>query len=117
MKYIKSRQEFLKENFEQIYEYSGSHSTFHNDVSWKDSLLGKLFSSIGKKIRKVNQSGKIGIYLKQLESEFKAGQAKAIEKQTYVQNFRLNDDIITLYKYYIHFSHSTLYLHFGIKWC
>lgn len=97
MKYVKSREQFINEQFEPIYEYVGSKGTFHNDTKWSDSLVGKLFSAIGKKIKKVVKKGVTGKYLNELESEFKKGQALAVQNDEVVQKLRVNQNIINLW--------------------
>lgn len=97
MKYVKSREQYITEQLEIINEYSGSKSTFHNDSSWGDSLVGKLFSAVGKQFKKIVKKGVIGKYLIELDKEFKKGQIQAIQYDEVSQKFRAYQNIIIVW--------------------
>jgi hypothetical protein len=106
MKYLHNREQFLKEqkllmnSFEDsIFEAVGSSVTYHNNTSWSDSLVGKLFAFAGKKIKRSAQSGVLTKYLYDLEREFRKGQAMAVSKEKVVQQYRVYQNILNIYNF------------------
>ena len=55
-----------KEYLESL-KYQKVDEAFQNDVSWGDSLVGRMFSSVGRKISDTYNNKKIGDLLKKLE--------------------------------------------------
>lgn len=77
MKYLKTRHQFVfeKKNFDRV-EISKNYGSsaivkeaLNNDITWGGSLLGRLFSSIGRKLRIEYNKFKVNGLVQQLQDE------------------------------------------------
>jgi len=86
MKYLKGRNEFLVENkislpkpvnkneinlpINEKFDMSGGQGPMGNDINWGDSLVGRLFNSIARKLVIGVNKGRIALINKQINAAF-----------------------------------------------
>jgi hypothetical protein len=84
MKYISNRERFIKEwknevNINEAFDMSGGSGPMGNDINWGDSLVGRMFNSIFRKIGIQQDIRSINNVIKAIQKEF---ESIKIESQT-----------------------------------
>jgi hypothetical protein len=69
-----------KEYLENLKYQRVNEEVFQNDISWGDSLVGRMFASVGRKVSDTYNNKKIGDLLKKLEDTINVEALKTVEK-------------------------------------
>jgi hypothetical protein len=90
MKYINNRERFIKEwknevNINEAFDMSGGSGPMGNDINWGDSLVGRMFNSIFRKIGVGQDLLSINNVIKAIQREFEAikleSQSSSVNKE------------------------------------
>jgi hypothetical protein len=126
MKYLKNRSEFLVENkislpkpinkneinlpINEKFDMSGGQGPMGNDINWGDSLVGRLFNSIARKLVIGVNKGRMALINKQINSAF-----ERLLDEGKIQSSNVNKKEIETLKVSYFLERLTAAVHQGLK--